>query len=75
VHRANDAQIVGAAPDIGKDFTDLGAALAELMEGERRRESRAGTPLGFERDRDRLSGKLRERRQDRMCPRGTRRRS
>ena len=39
MHRANDAQIVDALADIGKDLADLGAALAELLKRERRRKA------------------------------------
>ena len=48
--------------DVREELADLDAALAVLLELERRRERRAGAPLGLQRDRQRLAGVLRERR-------------
>ena len=48
LHRSDDANVVDALADIGEDLADLDAALAVLLEFERRAEGRAGLALGPE---------------------------
>ena len=55
VHRANHAQIVGVFGDAGKQLANLDAALAVLLERERRAKGRAGLALGREVQRNGLA--------------------
>ncbi len=48
IHGADDATIVNARTEFGKDFADFDAALAVAVEFERRAEEAAGFALGFE---------------------------
>ena len=77
VHRADDADVVDAFGDVGKDLADFDAALAVFLKFERRGKRGAGLAFGSEVfDRQQFAGIFRRAPAwDRRCRRATGRRS